>query len=171
MLMLFICVKLLSVFICCNCLLSVFDLFLCLLTIAISFYVFVITQWFVLSVLNIIHVLDLLIPNIYRIIILHNVLLLTCSISYLLFLFVVLWNVNKISISKGLQRIRVMNLSLLISVLVNWMNVGIFYKFWYTQGTNEKISIQVLSAIWFYCNGMKYNVMYTLTGIPTPPFW
>jgi len=43
---------------------------------------------FVLSVLNIIHVLDLesvcLIPSIYTIIILHNVLLLTGSISYLL---------------------------------------------------------------------------------------
>jgi len=47
---------------------------------------------FVLSVLNIIHVLDLesvcLIPNIYTIIILHNVLLLTCSISYLLLLWI-----------------------------------------------------------------------------------
>ena len=57
---------------------------------------------FVLSVLNIMHVLHLesncSIPNIYRIIILHNVLLLTCSVSYLFF-YVDLWNVNKISIS------------------------------------------------------------------------
>ena len=82
--------KLLSVFICYNRSLSVFDMFLCLLTITISFYAFVITQRFLyLSVLNIIHVLDLesicFITNIYTIIILHNVLLLTCSISYLLF--------------------------------------------------------------------------------------
>ena len=46
MLMLFICVNLLSVFTCYNCLLSVLDLFFCLLTIAISFYAFVITPWF-----------------------------------------------------------------------------------------------------------------------------
>jgi len=46
MLMLFICVNLLSVFICYNCSLSVLDLFLCLLTIAISFYAFVVTQRF-----------------------------------------------------------------------------------------------------------------------------
>ena len=89
MLMLFTCINFLSVFI---CLLSVLDLFLCLVTIAISFYAFVITVIFVLSVLNIIHLLDLesvcLIPNIYRIIILHNVLLLTCSISYLLLLWI-----------------------------------------------------------------------------------
>jgi len=45
-LMLFICVNLLSIFICYNWLLSVLDLFLCLLTIAISFYAFVVTQWF-----------------------------------------------------------------------------------------------------------------------------
>ena len=54
---------------------------------------------FVLSVLNIFHVLDLesvcLIPNIYTAIFLHTVFLLTCSISYLLFLFVDLWNINK----------------------------------------------------------------------------
>ena len=45
----------LSVFICC----SVLDLFICLLSIAIYFCAFVVTQWFVLSVLNIIHILDL----------------------------------------------------------------------------------------------------------------
>ena len=44
--MLFICLKLLSVFICYNYSLFVLDLFLCLLTITISFYAFVITQWF-----------------------------------------------------------------------------------------------------------------------------
>ena len=47
---------------------------------------------FVLSVLIIIHVLDLesycLIPSIYTIIILHNALLLTGSISYLLLLWI-----------------------------------------------------------------------------------
>jgi hypothetical protein len=88
--MLFMCVKFLSVFICYNCLESVSDLFLCLLIIAISFYAFVVTQWFVLSVLNIIQVLDLesvcLIPNSFTITLLHNVLLLTCSIYYLLFI-------------------------------------------------------------------------------------
>ena len=57
---------------------------------------------FILSVLNIIHVLDLesvcLLPIIYTVIIVRIVLLLTCSVFYLL-LFVDLWNVNKISIS------------------------------------------------------------------------
>jgi len=46
MLMLFISINLLYIFICYNCLLFVLDLFLCLPTIAISFYAFVITQWF-----------------------------------------------------------------------------------------------------------------------------
>jgi hypothetical protein len=46
MLMLFICLKLLSVFVCCNCSLSVFGLFLCLLTTAVSFNACVVTQWF-----------------------------------------------------------------------------------------------------------------------------
>jgi len=57
-------------------------------TISICSYAFFVTQWFVLLVLNIIHVLDLesicLIPYIY--IILHNVLVLARSITYLLFL-------------------------------------------------------------------------------------
>ena len=61
------------------------------------------TVVFALSVLNIIRVLDLelvyLILNIYTIIILHNVLLLTCSISFLFFFIVDLWNANKILIS------------------------------------------------------------------------
>ena len=46
---------------------------------------FLVTQWFVLCILNIIHVLRInLIPHIY--IILHNVLLLIWSLSYLLLL-------------------------------------------------------------------------------------
>jgi len=60
--------------------------FLCLLTIATTFYAGRYTAVCVLSVLNIVLVLDLesvcLIPNIYTIIILHNVLLWTCSVSY-----------------------------------------------------------------------------------------
>jgi hypothetical protein len=65
---LFICLKLLFVFICCNCSLFVFDLFFCLLTIAISSMLCRYIVVLFLSVLNIIHVLDLesvLIPNIY----------------------------------------------------------------------------------------------------------
>ena len=46
-LLLFICVNLLSVFICYSCSLSVLDLFLCLLTIAIYFCAFVVTKQFV----------------------------------------------------------------------------------------------------------------------------
>ena len=69
MLMLFISINLLSVFICYNCLLPVCHLFLFLLTINHIFLCFCsFTVFFVLSVLNIIHVLDLelvcLIPNI-----------------------------------------------------------------------------------------------------------
>ena len=78
--------------------LFIFDLFLCLLTIAISFYVLSLHIGFVLSVLNIIHVLDLESVRFQTFIQLYCILL-TCSISYLLFLFVDLWNVNKISIS------------------------------------------------------------------------
>jgi hypothetical protein len=60
MLMLFIFVNLLSVFICYNCLLPVLHLSLCLLTISHIFLCFCrFTVIFVLSVLNIIHVLDL----------------------------------------------------------------------------------------------------------------
>ena len=66
MLMLFTCINLLSVL----------DLFLCLLHIFISFCAFVVTQWHYLTWNQFV-----LIPNIY-------ILLLTCSISYLLLLWI-----------------------------------------------------------------------------------
>jgi len=81
------CVHLLQLLIVCTWLVSLFvnysHIFLCF-----CHY----TVVFVLSVLNIIHVLDLesvcLIPNYYTIIILHNVLLFACSIPYLLLLWI-----------------------------------------------------------------------------------
>ena len=102
MLILFICLKLLSVWICYNC---SFCIWLVPLSVNYShiFLCLVVTQLFALSLLNIIHILDLesvcLIPNIYTNIILLIVFPFTCSISYLLFLFLDSWNVNKISIS------------------------------------------------------------------------
>ena len=83
-------------FMCIN-LLSVLDLFLCLLTVAISFCALVFyTAVFVLSVLSIVHVLDLesvcLIPNIYPRI--------TLDMFHILFIVIVdSWDVNEISIS------------------------------------------------------------------------
>jgi hypothetical protein len=52
------CIIAISIYSAIICLLSVSDLFL-FLTTATSFYAFLITQWFVLLVLNIIHVPDL----------------------------------------------------------------------------------------------------------------
>ena len=80
--MLLICTNLLSVFICC-----LYVTFLCLLIIAKSFVLLLLHSGFVLSLLNIIHALDLeSVCFDYRH--LYNVLLLTCSISYLLLLWI-----------------------------------------------------------------------------------
>ena len=79
-------------FICIN-LLSVLDLFLCLLTIAISFVLLLLHSGFVLSVLNIIHVLDL--ESVWFQIFIQCI---TLDMFYILFIIIVdSWNVNKIS--------------------------------------------------------------------------
>jgi hypothetical protein len=74
--------------------------FFALLTIAISSMLCYYTMgvFFFLSVLNIIYVLDLE-SVLFDSKSVYNVLLLTCSISYSLSLYVDLWNANKISIS------------------------------------------------------------------------
>jgi len=71
----------------CIYLLSVLDLFLCLLTIAISFCALMLHSGFVPSVLNVIHVLDLE-SVCFDSKCLYYILCLTCSISYILLLWI-----------------------------------------------------------------------------------
>jgi hypothetical protein len=109
MLMLFICLKLLSVIICYN-----FSFFIWLVSMFVNcshiFLCFVVTQWFCPVCIKH-HTCTLLGISLFDskhlcTIILCIVLLLTCFISYLLFLFVDLWNINKISISISMRRTR-----------------------------------------------------------------
>jgi len=84
MLKLFICKNLLPLYICC----SVLDLFLCLLTIAISSCAFVVTQWFCPVCIILVHHSCTSLGICFDSKHLYYILCLTCSISYLLLLWI-----------------------------------------------------------------------------------